>query len=74
MKMTNSPLKRLTERLLLATLTTLTILSISAIHENLEQSVINNLLRADSQPEFILSSQPLYPSPNKSLAFICPTP
>jgi hypothetical protein len=72
MKTTNSPMKRLAERLFLATLTTLTILSISVIHENLEQSVMNNLLSSDLQAQLTLSSQWLNPSPHDSLAFTCP--
>lgn len=74
MKMINSPMKRLAERLLLATFTTLTILGISVMHDNLEQSVINNVLRSGSQPQLTLSSQLLNSSPNESVGFICPTP
>ncbi len=70
---TNRPIKRLAERLLLATFTTLTILGISIIHENLEQSVINNLLSSDLQPKLTLTSQVQQSSPNESIALVCPT-
>jgi|GEM_PF-4583673 hypothetical protein len=74
MKMINSPIKRLIERLLLATFTTLTILGISTIHDNLEQSVIARLLSSGSQPKLTFSYQELNSSPNERVAFICPTP
>ncbi|MGB3533561.1 MAG: hypothetical protein WBA13_08585 [Microcoleaceae cyanobacterium] len=61
-KTTNSPIKQL----LLTTLTTLTILGISIIHQNLEQSVINNLLNSSSQFQLQPSSS------NESLAFVGP--
>ena len=74
MKLTNNRIKQLAERLFLAMFTTLTIVSISIIHENLEQSVINHLLNSSLQPKLTISSQFLNTPTNESVAFICPTP
>lgn len=80
MKTTNYRIKQLAERLSLATFTTLAIIGISALHENLEQSVINTLFSSNTPQASTLStlsalSTPLLnQSTNESIAFICPTP
>lgn len=74
MKLPNNHIKQLAERLFLAMFTTLTVVSISIIHENLEQSVINHLLNSGLQPQLTLSSQLLNSPSNQNLAMSCPTP
>ncbi|MGB3404543.1 MAG: hypothetical protein WBA77_17800 [Microcoleaceae cyanobacterium] len=48
---------KLTERLFLAMFTTLAIVGISIIHENLEQSVVNYLLQSDEQPQLTVAAE-----------------
>jgi hypothetical protein len=74
MNPTNNRIKQLAERLFLAMFTTLTIVSISIIHSNLEQSVINHLLNSSLQPSLTIYSQFLNSPTPESVAFICPTP
>ncbi len=74
MKRTNNRIKQLAERLFLAMFTTLTIVSISIIHEHLEQSVINHLLNSSLQPQLTLSAQLLKTPTTENLALICPSP